>query len=140
MKLFFRYFFRTIRTVLGPILLFLDKITTPKSMVRPQEKQRQIDQQTKNLVLYQFRACPYCIKVRRVTKKLALNIETRDALRDPQSRTQLEQGGGQVKVPCLKITDTSGNETWMYESEQIIRFLEQLVRTAGDAHGAPFGA
>ncbi len=123
MKLFLRYFFRAVRAVLGPLLLFADKITAPKSITRPQQEQQRIDRQTKNLVLYQFKACPYCIKVRRVTRRLALNIETRDALRDPQSRAQLEQGGGQVKVPCLKITDPDGKETWMYESERIIRFL-----------------
>ena len=95
-------------------------------MVRTAEAQQQVDASTRNLVLYQFKMCPYSVKARRAIKRLSLNIETRDALRDPSSREELLQGGGKIKVPCLRITDEQGETTWMYESDVIIDYLQNL--------------
>jgi glutaredoxin len=75
--------------------------------------------------MYQFLTCPFCIKTRRAIKRLSLNIETRDALHHAPSRQQLLEGGGQVKVPCLRITDADGNIEWLYESDDIIQYLQQ---------------
>jgi len=124
MKLFFRYFFKTIRLILGPIILLADKLTTPRGISRPDDQQSKIDQDTKKLSLYQFSTCPFCIKTRRAIKRLSLNIETRDAQHDISYREQLLNGGGQIKVPCLKITDDQGQDTWMYESSTIIQYLQ----------------
>ncbi len=125
MKWFFRIFFKTVRLVVGPFILLFDWLTTPRGIQRPQEKQQQVDQQTRQLVLYRFKTCPFCIKVKRHCKRLSLNIEMRDAQHNPQHREELLQGGGQVKVPCLRITDDNGKVQWMYESEQIMQYLDQ---------------
>lgn len=120
-----KLFFKAIRLILGPIVLFINWITMPKSIVRPIEVQRNYDDLSKNMVLYQFKACPFCIKVRRENKRLALNIETRDAQRNQEHREQLLAGGGRVKVPCLKTSDENGNTIWMYDSKQIIQHLQE---------------
>lgn len=120
-----KIFFKTLRLVLGPLLLLWEKMTTPKGIVRPVEEQQRIDQQCRNLALYQFKTCPFCMKVRREIHRLSLNIELRDAKNDPNNRQALLQGGGEVKVPCLKITDEQGNNQWMYESADIIQYLQQ---------------
>ncbi len=125
MKLFFRYFFRTLRIVLGPFMLLWERITTPKGMARSAEKQQQVDRQTQTLVLYQFKTCPFCIKVRREISRLALNIESRDTQKDPQHRAALLQGGGQIKVPCLKISEEQNDSRWLYESDDIIQYLRK---------------
>ena len=125
MKLFFKYFFKLLHLVIGPIILALDWLTSPKGLQRPAGEQQAIDQHTTKLVLYQFRMCPFCVKVRRTMKRLSLNIETRDALRDVPAREQLLAGGGNIKVPCLKITNNEGHETWMYESIEIVRYLQE---------------
>ncbi len=124
MRWFFRIFFKAIRALLGPVILLWDALTTPKGIVRSAQAQQRIDADTSRLVLYQFRTCPFCVKVRRAMKRLSLNVETRDALRDMQSRQQLLQGGGQIKVPCLKITGEDGEATWMYESSAIVEYLQ----------------
>ncbi len=124
MKLFFKMFFKTLRLIIGPIILFIDKITTPKGIKRPEEEQQKIDREVTNLVLYQFKTCPFCIKVKRNNKRLSLNIETRDAQHNPSHREELLQGGGQIKVPCLKIVDEKGNDSWMYESDDILQYLK----------------
>lgn len=125
MKPIFRIFFKTLRIVMGPFMLLWEKISTPKGIVRPIEKQQQIDRQCEGLTLYQFKTCPFCIKVRRELHGLSLNIALRDAQNDPQHRAALLQGGGKIKVPCLKITDEGGDSQWLYESTAIIQYLRQ---------------
>lgn len=125
MKWVFRIFFKTLRMVIAPFLLLWEAVTTPKGVVRPPEAQQQIDRQTRNLALYQFKTCPFCIKVRREIGRLSLNIELRDAQNDPQHRAALLEGGGRVQTPCLRITDESGNSQWLYESADIIQYLRQ---------------
>lgn len=124
MKFLFKLFFKTIRLIIGPIMLLIDKVTTPKGIKRSQDDQQKIDQEIRNLALYQFKTCPFCIKVKRHNKRLSLNIETRDAQHNPIHRKELLQGGGQVKVPCLKIVDEKGNDQWMYESKDIMKYLQ----------------
>ncbi len=124
MKWFFKYFFKTLRLIIGPIILFVDKITTPRGIKRPEDEQQKIDKEVGNLTLYQFQTCPFCIKVKRNNKRLSLKIETRDAQHNQTYREELLQGGGQVKVPCLRIVDEKGNDSWMYESDEIMKYLQ----------------
>ena len=86
-------------------------------------EQTSIDQQTQNLALYQYQACPFCVKVRREMKRQNLNIDIVDAKQD-DNKQQLLSGGGQLKVPCLKI-ETDGQTQWLYESKEIIQYLNQ---------------
>ena len=125
MRLFFKYFFKTIRIILGPIVLFVNFITMPKGVKRPEEEQKKIDSDAKSLTLYQFKTCPFCIKVKRMMRRLSLNIETLDAQHDSEVREELLQQGGKIAVPCLKITDEQGETTWMYESSEINEYLEE---------------
>lgn len=124
MKWFFKIFFKTIRLIIGPIILFIDLVTTPRGIKRPQDEQEKIDHEVSNLTLYQFQTCPFCIKVKRNNKRLSLKIETRDAQHNPVHREELLQGGGEIKVPCLKIVDDKGNARWMYESDDIMEYLQ----------------
>ena len=125
MKFIIRSFFQIIRILLGPIILFWDLVTTPKGIERPEIEQDEIDRKTQSLVLYQFRTCPFCIKVRRAMKRLSLNIEIRDAQRNIENREELLLGGGAIKVPCLQITEADGEVRWMYESDDINDYLKQ---------------
>jgi len=123
MKFVFRLFFKTLRIVIAPLILLWEFVTTPKGVVRAPEAQSRIDAECRNLALYQFRTCPFCVKVRREMRRLSLNIELLDAQHSEQNRAALLQGGGKVMTPCLKITDAQGNSQWMYESAQIIQYL-----------------
>ncbi|MDY6980062.1 MAG: glutaredoxin [Pseudomonadota bacterium] len=125
MKWLIRYFFKGLRALLGPIMLLTDKLTAPRGIQRSQQEQQQVDEQTRKLALYQFRTCPFCIKVRRAAKRLSLNIEKRDALKNPEHRQELLEGGGEIKVPCLRISEDDGQVRWLYESDDIIDYLQQ---------------
>ena len=133
MRLIIRYFFKGVRAIVGPILLTADWLTPPRGIKRDPDEQQRIDKQTENLVMYQFLSCPFCIKTRRAIKRLSLNIETRDALRHAPSRQQLLEGGGVIKVPCLRITGEDDKVEWLYESNEIIKYLkESLLKGVGD--------
>jgi glutathione S-transferase len=106
-------------------MLISEKLSTPKPVERTPEEQAQVDAACQQLALYQFRTCPFCIKVRKEIARLGLNIEPRDAQLDPAHKQALLEGGGKVKVPCLKITDDAEQATWLYESDEINRWLHQ---------------
>ena len=125
MKWVFKIFFKTIRLIMGPIILFIDWITTPKGIKRSQTEQQKVDDDVSKMILYQFNTCPFCIKVKRNNKRLSLKIETRDAQHNPAHREELLQGGGKIKVPCLKIIDEKGNDSWLYESNDILQYLQE---------------
>lgn len=119
-----KIFFKTLRLVLGPIMLLWEIVSRPRGIVRTTALQAKVDQQCHDLVLYQFSTCPFCIKVRKEMHRLSLNIERRDAQKNEIYRAQLIEGYGQPKVPCLKITDEAGNSQWLTESSAIITYLQ----------------
>jgi glutaredoxin len=96
----------------------------PKSVTREPAQQTLIDRQTASLTLYQYQACPFCVKVRRAMKRQGLQIETRDVKRNDAAREELLAGGGDSKVPCLIIGKGERPSQWMYESKDIIGYLE----------------
>lgn len=114
-----------IRKIVGSIILFFNWVFTPKGIDREESVQANINEQTSKLKLYQFNACPFCVKVRRSMKRMSLNIELRDAKNNQQFQQELETNGGRVKVPCLRIEGEKGDYTWMYESSDIIAYLEK---------------
>ena len=119
-----------IRWVLGRIILLLDFLFSPKGIKRDVQVQNDVDRETAKLSLYQYAACPFCVKVRRAMKRNSLTVETKDAKRNPQFAKELVEGGGNLKVPCLRIEDNEGAVTWMYESSDIIEYLEQRFQQA----------
>ena len=125
MKPLIRLFFKTLRILLTPFMLLWEVVSSPKPITRIPEEQQQVDEECRRLALYQFKSCPFCIKVRRTIKHLSLNIETRDAQRDPRHREELLKGGGEIKVPCLRITNADNTVSWLYESDDINRYLRE---------------
>ncbi|WP_310389157.1 glutathione S-transferase N-terminal domain-containing protein [Roseateles sp.] len=123
MKPLIRFFFRTLRVLLGPVMLLKERLTRPAPMQRAAAQQTEIDVQCASLALYQFKTCPFCIKVRREMDALALPIARLDAQHDERNRAALMQGSGATKVPCLKITEADGSVQWLGESGAIIAYL-----------------
>jgi glutaredoxin len=123
MKTFIRAFFRTLRIILGPVMLLKEKLTRPQGLVRAPDAQQDVDLACQNLALYQYQTCPFCMKVRQEISRLSLNIRRIDAQPEGSDRQALLSGGGKTKVPCLKITDNSGNDQWLYDSEKISAYL-----------------
>jgi len=130
MKIFIKLFFKTLRAVLGPVLLLKETLTRPRGMARSPAAQQAVDRQCASLALYQYRTCPFCIKVRQEMRRLSLDIEHVDAQPAGPARQALVQGGGQAKVPCLKITDRAGKSQWLYDSDKITAYLRERFAAA----------
>lgn len=120
-----KYIFRLIRWPLGQIVIFIDWMTRPDIPLIPPQKQAELDASTADMKLYQFNQCPFCVKTRRAIRRLGLNIETRDARNDPQWTDELINQGGRYQVPCLRVVREDGSIDWIYESDDIIGFLDQ---------------
>ena len=120
-----KIFFKTLRLILMPFMLLWAKLATPKGIVREAQAQQQVDRECKKLALYHFKTCPFCIKVRHEIARLSLPIELRDAQHDTKHRNDLQSGGGKIQTPCLQITDNQGRVQWLYESNDIIKYLQQ---------------
>ena len=125
MKTVIRAFFRTLRIVLGPVMLLKERLTQPAGVVREPAAQARVDQQCQSLALYQFSTCPFCIKVRQEMRRLSLPIEKRDAQHNSTHREALLEGSGATQVPCLKITEANGQTRWLQDSGAIVAYLHE---------------
>ena len=119
-----------IRWILGQIILFLDVLTSPKSVVRTPAAQLAVDEVTASMSMYQFKTCPFCVKVRRQLKRHGLNIELRDAKNDADLKAELVREGGRHKVPCLRIEKADKSVEWLYESNDIVAYLKSQFNLA----------
>ena len=115
---------KALRGGLGQAIVLADLLSRPRPQKRSAQGQAKVDGEAAAMSLYQFHACPFCVKTRRAMHRLNVPIALRDAKNDAQAREQLLAGGGRVKVPCLRIEEAGGTR-WMYESNDIIAYLEQ---------------
>jgi len=118
-----RLLLKALREGLGRLIILIDWIFSPSRLKRTDDVQAEVNQKTTVLKLYQFYACPFCIKTRRAIKRLNLKIETRNA-QSGEFREELQLMGGKVKVPCLKIGGAD-DVSWVYGSDTIIDYLEK---------------
>ncbi len=119
-----KYFFRVMRWPLGQLVILIDWLTRPTRPDHGLEKQAWLDTETATMHLYQFQQCPFCVKTRRNIWRLGLNIEARDARNDATFRQELVEQGGRYQVPCLRIENDGAEMEWLYESKEIIHYLE----------------
>ncbi len=115
---------RFVRAILGRIIIFFDWLTRGPKRKRSAEELASLTEATQHMAIYQFYTCPFCVKTRRALHQLNLPIELRDARPEGEHRTALLEGGGRVKVPCLRIEEAAGTK-WLYESNDIIAYLEE---------------
>ncbi|MCW3151320.1 glutathione S-transferase N-terminal domain-containing protein [Achromobacter spanius] len=123
-------FVKALRVGLGQLIVLGDALTRPRPQQRSAQGQATVNAEAAALSLYQFHACPFCVKTRRAMHRLNVPVTLHDAKNAPQAREQLLAGGGKVKVPCLRIEEAGGTR-WMYESSEIIAYLDK--RFAGVA-------
>ena len=124
MKIIIRTFFKAVRIILGPVMLLKEKLTRPQGIIRTPAAQTLADQDCQSLVLYHYKTCPFCMRVRHEMARLSLNIQRVDAQPPGADRDALTCEGGQTKVPCLRIFHASGKREWLYDSDKIIAYLQ----------------
>lgn len=120
---------KLLRWILGKIILALNALFAPKPVLREPSQQQKIQASLRKMSLYQYEACPFCVKVRRFMRREAIELPLKNALKEP-FRGELLSGGGKLQVPCLKIENDDGTTQWMYESNDITAFLEGKIAQA----------
>ncbi len=123
MNKFLRYYIG--RLLVGNILRGINYLTRKPPIVRSAAEQAKIDAACERLELYHFADCPFCIKVLRYMYEHNIRITLRDAAKETKSRDALIAGGGRYQVPCLRIPAKSDNESWLYESDDIIAYFDK---------------
>jgi len=119
---------KALRVGLGQLVILGDWLTRPGKKQRTPEAQAAVEAQAKDLTLYQFHACPFCVKTRRTLHRLNVPVALRDAKNNELDRQTLLNEGGKIKVPCLRIEE-EGQTVWMYDSKVIIDYLEKRFAT-----------
>lgn len=117
-----------LRWLIGRVILLIDFMTSPKSPQRAVEEQAGLDVQTQHLSLYHLPACPFCVKVRREVKRNGLAISLSNINQNNELRKELVREGGKATVPCLRIAPEGQAVEWLYESNDIIKYLQNMVR------------
>ena len=120
---------KALRVGLGQLVILVDFLTRPSKKKRSQEAQAAVEASAKDLTLYQFHACPFCVKTRRTLRRLNVPVALRDAKNNELDRQTLLKEGGKIKVPCLRIEE-AGQTVWMYESKAIIDYLDKRFAAA----------
>ncbi len=111
---------------MGIVQSFLDSLSlTPAKVVeRSAEEQSRVEDELGTLSLYHFVTCPFCVRARRAMTRLGLEVELRDIHRSREHYDDLVEGGGSRQVPCLRIEGEDGAVEWLYESKDIVSYLE----------------
>ena len=82
------------------------------------------DPKEDRLALYYFDGCPFCVRVLRAIDTLGLDVELRNIYENTDHLAELRDVRGRTTVPVLRITSPSGEERWMPESADIVRYLQ----------------
>ena len=123
-----------IRWLLGRLILSLNFLFSPRKKVHPGAVKPHIVEALKGYRLYQYPACPFCVKVRRAMRRSGVELPLVDAKHQASAKVELVEQGGKLKVPCLRMTNQQG-DVWLYESDDIIAHLESLVADSYTAAG-----
>jgi glutathione S-transferase len=74
--------------------------------------------------LYYSKYCFFCQKVLMVLRGHQHQIQLASTS-ESDNRSVLINGGGKGQVPCLRIESAEGDVQWMYESDDILRYVRQ---------------
>ena len=76
-----------------------------------------------DIVLYEQKGCPFCVKVRRKLDELGLEYESRMVSMAHSQRDEVLEISGQTGVPVL--VDPDHGVEGMPESDDIVTYLEE---------------
>jgi len=93
-------------------------------MALDQDSSERRSEIVERLSIYGYPQCPFCRRVMDAVDALGLEIPLRDTLKDAQHRRALADALGRTTVPVLRIEQPDGEEIWMPESADIVRYLQ----------------
>ncbi|WP_430461972.1 glutaredoxin family protein [Thalassolituus sp. LLYu03] len=112
------------RTLKGRALNLVDRLVPVRPIDRTADQQCLLDRESRRMHLYFSRNCPASISVRRQCERLGLRVVEKDVMRVNSYASELINGGGAPKVPCLRVDDEQGGR-WLYSPETILEYLKK---------------
>jgi glutaredoxin len=110
----------------GFCFMFADQWFKVRPLARSNEEQTSLDRESRRIQLYFCKTCPASIKIKRRCQKLGLKVVEKDVGRVNAYRNELIHGGGEVRVPCLRVEGVQSQDTrWLYSSVKILKYLER---------------
>lgn len=110
----------------GICLMFADNWFKVKPVARSNKEQCSLDRESRRIQLYFCKTCPTSIRIKRRCEKLGLRIVEKDVKRVDAYRNELVHGGGEVRVPCLRVEGRNGQDTrWLYEGDNILKYINR---------------
>ncbi len=82
-----------------------------------------------NITLYYRPTCPFCIRVKHYLSKNKLIVNEKNVSTSNEALSKLILEGGKRQVPAITIRDEGGSEHWLYESSDIIKAIDTIVKT-----------
>ena len=92
---------------LGRFILLADMLYRPSSV------SRSAHEQLSKLSLYQYTACPFCVKVRWAMRRLPIDIEARNPKINAEYKVDLLTNGGQLKEISHRHKPSQSHRTGM---------------------------
>lgn len=86
-----------IRWFVAALILFFEKVFSQKSVLDDADSLAKIDEKTAKLTLFQYKSCPFCVKVSMDMKCLGQIVANKDEKRNDEARGVL-LAGGKLKV------------------------------------------
>lgn len=111
------------------ILASCSALLAPK-VERTAAQQQKAERLANSLTLYTLNSCPYSAKVTRHLNQLNIDVTVKNLKRCHIYQKELLAGGGRAQVPCLRIESSQGCK-WMYESDDILRYLDKKFLPKG---------
>lgn len=106
--------------------MLADRWIRVKPVTRSSDEQCSLDRESRRIQLYFCKTCPVSIRIKRHCEHLGLRVVEKDVQRVNAYRNELINGGGEIRVPCLRVESRKGDAPrWMYESEQILEYLNR---------------
>jgi len=110
--------------------MFADYWFKVRPLRRSNAEQSSLDRESRRIQLYFCKTCPASIKIKRRCQKLGLRVVEKDVGRVNAYRNELIHGGGEVRVPCLRVEGRQDQDTrWLYSSVKIMKYLERRFET-----------
>lgn len=110
------------RHLTGKALGIVDRLVPVRPQVLTPAQRDQMERESRRMHLYYVRTCPSSISVRRHCQRMGLRVVEKDVQKVNTYRHELVNGGGEHRVPCLRIDEEQGSR-WVYSPEAIKDFL-----------------
>lgn len=107
----------------GKALDIVDRLLPVRPQPLSPEQRNLLERESRRMHLYYCRSCPSSIAIKRHCERIGLRVVEKDVVRVNAYRNELLNGGGEPRVPCLRVQDEQGDR-WLYSPDAIRSYLK----------------